>query len=128
MEKKAVQPSRGPAAQGPYSSAIAFGNLVFVSGQGPVDPDSKKIIRGDVVDQMKVAVENVRLILEEAGSSLAHVLKVTVYLSDMEDFQRMNDLYRTYFGPIYPARTTIEAARLPLDISIEIDVIAAVPS
>ena len=127
MEKKVVQPSRGPAAQGLYSSAIAFGNMVFVSGQGPVDPDTRKIIRGDVLEQMKVAVENIRLILEEAGSSLEHALKVTVYLADMEDFQRMNDLYRALFGPVYPARTTIQAARLPLDIRIEIDVIAAIP-
>jgi 2-iminobutanoate/2-iminopropanoate deaminase len=127
MEKKVVQPSRGPAAQGPYSSAIAYGNLVFVSGQGPVDPDTREIVRGDVLEQMKIAVENVRLILEEAGSGLDHALKVTVYLADMADFQRMNDLYRTFFGPVYPARTTIQAAGLPLDIRIEIDVIAAVP-
>ena len=124
MEKQAVWPKSGPQPKGPYSPAINFGNLVFVSGQGPADPKTGQIIQGDLIDQMKMVMENLRIILEEAESSLKNVLKVTVYLADMNEFARMNELYKDYFGPVYPARTTIQAARLPFDISIEIDVIA----
>jgi len=124
MEKQPVFPKVGPETKGPYSPAMAFGDLVFVSGQGPVDPATGKFVKGDVLDEMKVAMENVRLILEAAGSSLQKALKVTVYLADMNDFERMNKLYREYFGPVFPARTTIQAGRLPFDIRIEIDVIA----
>ena len=125
MQKEAVWPKVGPEAKGPYSPAMVFGDLVFVSGQGPVDPTTGKFVRGDVLDEMKVALENVRLILEAAGSTLQNVLKVTLYLADMNDFERVNKLYREYFGPVFPARTTIQVARLPFDIRIEIDVIAA---
>ena len=125
MEKTAIIPKGGPEAKGPYSQAIAFDRLIFVSGQGPVDPDSGDIVHGDVLDEMKIAAENVRRVLEQAGSSLRDVLKVTLYLSDMNDFQRVNTLYKEFFGPVYPARTTIQAGRLPFDIKIEIDVIAA---
>ena len=128
MDKKAIQPERGPQAQGPYSAAISWGGLLFVSGMGPVDPDTGDVVRGDVLEQMKVAMENIRLVLEAGGSGLDRVLKVTVYLDDMADFPRMNAHYRTYFGPVFPARTTIQAARLPLDILIEIEVIASVQS
>jgi len=124
MAKKPVRPERGPQAQGPYSAAIVHGDLVFVSGMGPVDPDTGEIMRGGLEEQMRIAVENIRLVLEAAGSGLEKVLKTTVYLADMDDFTRMNELYRTLFGPVYPARTTIQAARLPLDIRIEIEVIA----
>jgi len=123
-KKQPVVPSFGPPPKGPYSPAIVFGDLVFVSGQGPVDPATGKMVSGDVLDEMKVAVENVRLILAAAGSSLANVLKVNLYLRDMADFDRVNQLYREYFGPVFPARTTIQAGRLPFDIKIEIDVIA----
>lgn len=124
MEKQAVWPKSGPQPKGPYSPAINFGNLVFVSGQGPADPKTGQIIQGDLIDQMKMVMENLRIILEEAESSLKNVLKVTVYLADMNEFARMNELYKDYFGPVFPARTTIQAARLPFDIRIEIDVIA----
>jgi 2-iminobutanoate/2-iminopropanoate deaminase len=123
MQKQAISPKSGPPAKGPYSPAIAFGDLVFVSGQGPVDATGK-IVVGDVVEEMKVALDNVRVILEAAGSSFEQVLKVTLYLKDMNDFARVNEVYRQYFGPVFPARTTIQAGRLPFDIKIEIDVIA----
>ena len=125
MNKKAVFPKRGPKPVGPYSPAIEFGDLVFVSGQGPMNPDSGQIEKGDVESEMKIAMENVRLLLEAAGSGMDRVLKTTVYLADMQDFTRMNALYKTYFTEPYPARTTIQAAALPLGIHIEIDVIAA---
>ncbi len=125
MEKEAIWPKSGPEPKGPYSPAVVCGNLVFVSGQGPADAKTGEIVRGDVLEQLRKTVENIKTILEEAGSSLKNVLKVTVYLADMDDFSRMNELYKAYFGPVYPARTTIQAGRLPFDILIEIDVIAS---
>jgi 2-iminobutanoate/2-iminopropanoate deaminase len=92
---------------------------------GPVDPDTGEIVRGDLAEQMRIAVGNIRLVLEAAGSGLEKVLKTTVYLADMDDFARMNELYSGLFGPVYPARTTIQAGRLPLDIRIEIEVVAS---
>jgi 2-iminobutanoate/2-iminopropanoate deaminase len=125
MAKEAVWPNDGPEPKGPYSPAIVFKDLVFVSGQGPVDPATGELVGGDVLDQMKAAMKNVEIILKAAGCSFGDVLKVTVYLADMNDFSRMNELYATYFGPTFPARTTIQAGRLPMDIKIEIDVTAA---
>lgn len=124
MEKEAIAPRNGPETKGPYSPAIAYGDLVFVSGQGPVDPATGKIINGDVVEQFKLALGNIEIILAAAGSCLANVLKVTLYLAEMNDFQKINAVYKTFFGPVFPARTTIQAGRLPFDIKVEIDVIA----
>jgi len=124
MEKQAIWPKNGPETKGPYSPAMVYGDLVFVSGQGPVDPQTGKFIHGDVVEQFKVAVENAGLILTASGSALAKALKVTLYLADMNDFPKVNEVYRDYFGPVFPARTTLQAARLPFDIKVEIDVIA----
>ena len=124
MKKEAIWPKGGPEPKGPYSPAVVIGDLVFVSGQGPADPRTGEIVRGDISEQMKTTVENIRIILEGAGSSLENVVKVTVYLSDMDRFSEMNELYKDFFGPVYPARTPIQAGRLPLDIDIEIDVIA----
>jgi 2-iminobutanoate/2-iminopropanoate deaminase len=124
MKKEAIWPKGGPEPKGPYSPAVVVGDLVFVSGQGPADAKTGEIVRGEISEQMKTTVENIRIILEGAGSSLENVVKVTVYLSDMDKFGEMNELYKEYFGPVYPARTTIQAGRLPLDIDIEIDVIA----
>ena len=125
MAKEAVWPKDGPTPKGPYSPAMVYGDLVFVSGQGPVDAATGDIIEGDVLVQMKATMENIETILKAAGSSLKDVLKVTVYLADMNEFARMNELYAQYFGPVFPARTTIQAGRLPMDIKIEIDVTAA---
>jgi 2-iminobutanoate/2-iminopropanoate deaminase len=125
MDKKAIKPERGPAPVGPYSPAITFGDLVFVSGQGPINPDTGKVEKGDVLAELKLAMANVRLLLEAAGSSMERVLKVTLYLADMDDFARVNEQYGTYFSEPYPARTTIQAGRLPLGINVEVDVIAA---
>jgi 2-iminobutanoate/2-iminopropanoate deaminase len=124
MKKEAVWPKGGPEPKGPYSPAMVVGDLVFVSGQGPADPKTGDVFRGDVLEQMKLTVENIRIILEGAGSSLEKVVKVTVYLTNIDDFARMNDLYKEYFGPVFPARTTVQVAALPLGIGIEIDVIA----
>jgi 2-iminobutanoate/2-iminopropanoate deaminase len=124
MQKQAIWPKNGPATKGPYSPAMAFGDLVFVSGQGPVDPGTGKIVNGDVLDEMRLAMANVKTILAAAGSSLEQALKVTMYLKNMDDFASVNELYKEYFGPVFPARTTIQAGKLPFDIKFEIDVIA----
>lgn len=124
MQKQAIWPKNGPPTKGPYSPAVTFGDLVFVSGQGPVDPATGKMVSGDVIDEFRVAMENVKILLAASGSSLEQVLKVTLYLKDMADFARVNDAYRGYFGPVFPARTTIQAGRLPFDIKVEVDVIA----
>jgi 2-iminobutanoate/2-iminopropanoate deaminase len=125
MDKQRIRPPRGPDPVGPYSPAIVFGDLVFVSGQGPMNPDTGQVEKGDVARQMKLTMANLRLLLEAAGSGLDRVLKTTVYLANMDDFAQMNELYRRYFSEPYPARTTVQAAGLPLGIAIEIEAIAA---
>ena len=125
MKREAVRPARGPKPVGPYSPAILYNDLVFVSGQGPMNPDTGQVEKGDVTDEFRLALDNVRLLLEAAGSGLDRVLKVTLYLADMDDFPRVNEIYGAAFSEPYPARTTLQAARLPLGIHVELDVIAA---
>jgi len=125
MDKQRIRPPRGPNPVGPYPPAIVFGDLVFVSGQGPMNPDTGQVEKGDIASQMKLAMENLRLLLEAAGSGLDRVLKTTVFLANMDDFAPMNELYRSYFSEPYPARTTVQAAGLPLGIAVEIEAVAA---
>ena len=124
MEKEVLKLERAPAPKGPYSQAVRAGPFLFISGQGPVDPKKGKILVNDVVGQTRQALENVKAILEESGSSLDKVVKANVYLSDIDDFSAMNEVYSEYFKANPPARTTIEASRLPFDILVEIDVVA----
>jgi len=122
--KEVLKIGCAPEAKGPYSTAVAFGDLVFVSGQGPIDPSSGKIVEGDITVQTKQVLSNLASILDEAGSSCDHVLKVVVYLTDINDFGTVNALYKEVFTRDYPARTCIEVSNLPLGIKVEIDVIA----
>jgi 2-iminobutanoate/2-iminopropanoate deaminase len=122
--RDAVSTSSAPAAIGPYSQAIRAGSLLFVSGQIPLDPATATMVEGDVAVQTHRVLRNLAGILEAAGSSLDRVVRATVYLSDMADFAAMNDVYGTYFASPAPARSTIQAARLPRDARVEIDVIA----
>ena len=124
--REAVFTSAAPAAIGPYSQAIRAGSLLFVSGQIPLDPDTATLVEGDITVQTHRVFRNLAGILEAAGSSLDRVLRATVYLADMNDFTAMNDVYATYFTSPAPARSTIQAARLPKDARVEIDVIAEV--
>jgi len=124
MKKQAIRPEKGPKPVGPYSPAICCGDLVFLSGQGPFDPITGEVRHRDVTEEFELAVENVKIVLEAAGSKLDSVLKVTLYLADMADFGRVNERYGKTFGEPYPARTTIQAAGLPKGIKVEIDVIA----
>lgn len=125
MEKQVFNSTKGPKARGPYSSATILGNLVFVSGQGPIDPATDKFVGETVEEQTRRVLENIKIILEEVGSSLDKVLKCNVYLSDMNDFQKMNGVYAEFFSQNPPARTTIQAGRLPFDIKVEIECIAS---
>jgi 2-iminobutanoate/2-iminopropanoate deaminase len=113
-----------PAPKGPYSPAVKANGLVFVSGQGPIDPETGEVLRGSIEQQMELVLHNIATILTEAGSSLDLVVKTNVYLDTIEDFATMNAVYATFFTKEPPARTTIEAANLPLGIGVEIDVIA----
>lgn len=124
MQKKAITSAGGAPPKGPYSPAIQWGDLVFVSGQGAVDPATGETRGGDVVQELELTVRNIRALLEAAGSSMDKILKVTMYLADMNDFARVNEAYKAHFGPVFPARTTIQAGKLPLGFKVEIEVIA----
>ena len=122
--KEAVLTTRGPKPIGPYSQAIKANGLLFVSGQVALDPQSGEFVGSDVRQQTERVLENLKAILEAAGSSLKHVVKTTVFLKDMNDFPAMNETYARYFSSVPPARSTVQAARLPKDALVEIDVIA----
>lgn len=124
--KKPVATNNAPRAIGPYSQAILHNGIAYLSGQIPLDPASMEIVRGDIAVQTERVLENLKAVLEAAGSGLGMVLKTTVFLKDMADFPKMNEVYGRYFGSTPPARSTVEAARLPRDVQIEIDCIAAV--
>ncbi len=124
MSKEIVISDQLPAPKGPYSPAVKANGFIFVSGQGPVDAKSGQINRGDIKEQTRLVLENIRAILKAAGSSLDKVVKTNVYLTDIEDFAAMNEVYATFFSAQPPARTTIQAAALPLGIGVEIDVVA----
>jgi 2-iminobutanoate/2-iminopropanoate deaminase len=122
--RRRIITSDAPRPAGPYSQAIVAGNTIYVAGQGPMNPTSGRIEGTTFEEQAIQTFENVKAIVEAAGSSLAKVLRVNVYLADLNDFQKMNDVYRRYFTPDFPARTTI-GAQLLLSMLIEVDCIAA---
>jgi 2-iminobutanoate/2-iminopropanoate deaminase len=124
--RQAVATPAAPAAIGPYSQAVRSGSFVFVSGQIPLDPETGVLVEGDITVQTHRVFRNLAAILEGAGSSFDRVVKATVYLADMNDFAGMNDVYATYFTAPAPARATVQAARLPRDARVEIDVIAEI--
>lgn len=121
---KTIHTAAAPKAIGPYSQAMSLGDLVFTAGQIALDPDTMEIVAGDVATQTDRVMNNLSAILEEAGASLGTVLKTTVYLADMNEFAAMNEVYGRHFGDHRPARSTVEVARLPKDVRVEIDAIA----
>jgi 2-iminobutanoate/2-iminopropanoate deaminase len=125
MMRDAVRTPSAPAAIGPYSQAVKAGGFVFVSGQIPLDPSTGQMVPGDIATQTHRVITNLREILTAAGSSLDKVVRSTVYLADMGDFAAMNEVYGSYFSSPAPSRSTIQAARLPKDARVEIDVIAS---
>ena len=122
--RKAIVTAHGPKPVGPYSQAIVEGDFIFVSGQGPINPGTGSLELGDVRAETKRVFENMRAILQAAGSSLDQVMKCNVYLRDIKDFAAMNEVYATYFTALFPARTTIQAGALPGGIAVEIECIA----
>ena len=124
-ERRAIATTDAPAAIGPYSQAVDCGALVFVSGQIPVDPSTGQLVDGDTAAQTRQVLRNLAAVLEAAGLSLGHVVKTTVYLKDLTDFPAMNAVYAEAFTAPLPARATVEAARLPRDVRVEIELIAA---
>ncbi|MCH8938909.1 MAG: RidA family protein [Gemmatimonadetes bacterium] len=121
---KSVATSNAPRAIGPYSQAVITGNLVFCSGQIPLDPETMEIVGDTITEQTNRVFLNLAGLLEAAGSGLQHVVKTTVYLKDMSEFAAMNEEYARHFGDHRPARAAVEVARLPKDVRIEIDAIA----
>jgi len=121
---KIISTLNAPAAIGPYSQAVVSNGFAFLSGQIPLDPATGQIVEGDITAQTMRVLENIKAVLEGSGSSLNRVVKTTVYLTDMREFAKMNEVYAGYFPQGPPARATIEAARLPRDVRVEIDCIA----
>jgi len=128
--KTCIATDKAPKAIGPYSQAVRAGNLLFISGQLPLDPQTMEFVAGGVTEQTRRVLANIAAILEEAGSSMAHVVKTTVMLKDMADasaFKAMNQAYAEFFPTAPPARSTFQVSRLPLDAMVEIETVAVVP-
>jgi 2-iminobutanoate/2-iminopropanoate deaminase len=121
--KKQVNTSSAPAAIGPYSQGVIAGNLLFVSGQIPINPADGSLVSDSLESQANQVFENLRAIIQEAGTSFEHVLKLTIYLTDLENFAAVNKVMENYFSQPYPARATVEVSRLPKDVEVEIDAI-----
>jgi 2-iminobutanoate/2-iminopropanoate deaminase len=123
--KNVIRPARAAAPVGPYNHAVRTGNLLFCSGQIPVEPGSGQVVAGDIRAQTERVLENIRLILEDQGLSFSRVVKSTVYMVDLGDFAAMNEVYARYFTGDFPARSTVQVAALPRGVSVEIEVVAS---
>jgi len=123
--KEIISTDKAPKAIGPYSQAVRAGGFLFTAGQIALDPATGQIVEGDVARQTERVMQNLKAIVEAAGSSLDRAVKATVYLKDMDEFAAMNEVYGRYFASNPPARSTVEAARLPRDVRVEIDLIVA---
>jgi 2-iminobutanoate/2-iminopropanoate deaminase len=124
MSKTAVSSPDAPKAIGPYSQAVRAGQFLFASGQIPLDPATGAVVEGDISAQTRRVMENLGAVLASAGLSFAHVVRTTVFLADMGEFAAVNEVYGKYFSEPYPARATVQVARLPRDVRVEIDLVA----
>ena len=122
--KEIIATDQAPQAIGPYSQAVRVGNLIFASGQIPIDPATKEFVAGGIVEQTEQVLRNLKAVFAAAGVGLDQIVKTTVFLVDMNDFNAMNEVYGKYFGQNPPARATVQAARLPRDAKVEIEAIA----
>ncbi len=125
--KKVIHTPKAPAAIGPYSQAIAIDHLLFTSGVIPVDPATGNVVEGDAAKQAAQALDNLKNLVEAAGSSMDQVIKTTVFIKDMNSFAAINEVYATFFGGDFPARSCVEVARLPKDVLIEVEAVAELP-
>ncbi len=126
MKKKVIQTEKAPTAIGPYSQAIRAGNFLFLSGQIPLDPKTGELVRGDIRQQTQQVLENIKGVLESQKLGMEDVVKVTIFLKNIGDFNQVNEVYGTYFPSFPPARSTVAVAGLPRDVGIEIEAIALV--
>jgi len=124
--KEAISPATAAPAIGPYSPAVRVGNLLFLSGQIPLDPATGQLVDGDIRAQATRVLENIGALLAAGGAGFSNVVRTTIFLADIGDFAVVNEIYATYFSPPYPARATVQVARLPRDVRVEIDAIAVV--
>jgi 2-iminobutanoate/2-iminopropanoate deaminase len=125
--KRVIETNRAPKAIGPYSQAVEVGNLIFLSGQIPLDPVSGELVGGDIQQQTQRVLENIRGILESRKLGMEEVVKATIFLKDMGNFSHVNEVYATYFPTLAPARSTVEVSKLPRNADIEIEAIALKP-
>lgn len=123
--KQVISTSQAPAAIGPYSQAIRVGNLIYTSGQIPINPATGSFVEGGIKEQTRQSLTNIKAILEEAGLTMAHVVKTTVFMADMNDFADMNAVYAEFFAEPYPARSAVAVKTLPKGALVEIEVVAA---
>ncbi|HYF62899.1 MAG TPA: RidA family protein [Herpetosiphonaceae bacterium] len=124
MTREVISTSEAPGAIGPYSQAIGIDGLVFCSGQIPLDPATGEVVPGGIEEQTRQVMENIRGVLKAAGSSFERIVKTTIFLADMNDFAKVNTIYGEYFKADPPARSTVQVARLPRDVRVEVEVIA----
>lgn len=122
--KQAISTSNAPAALGPYSQAVQVGNLLFLSGQVPIDPATGSVVEGGIQEQARQSLTNLKAILNEAGTNMGAVVKTTVFLKSMDDFAAMNEVYAQFFQQPHPARSAVQVAKLPKDVLVEIEAIA----
>lgn len=122
-EKISFHTDKAAELGGPYSQAIIYKDMIYISGQGSVDPETNQLMTGTIENESRMALENIRIIMESAGSSLDKILQVSVYLTDIRDYARFNDVYRKYFNDPMPARTCVEVRKLPFGLRIEIDTV-----
>ena len=124
--KEIISTDKAPAAIGPYSQAVKVGNLLFTSGMIPIDPATNTLVEGGIEVQAERALENVKALLEASGSSMDKVVKTVVFIKNMDDFAKVNEIYAKYFTADFPARSCVEVARLPKDVLIEMEAIAEI--
>jgi 2-iminobutanoate/2-iminopropanoate deaminase len=126
--KKIFYSKKAPMPKGPYSQAVSHNGVLYISGQVPVDLESGLMVRGTIEEETETVLSNIKRIVEEAGAGMEDVLKVTCYLSDLNDFERFNTVFKSYFSHDPPARSTIQAGGLPMNVQVELDAIVALPS
>ena len=124
--KEIISTDKAPAAIGPYSQAVKIGGLLFTSGMIPIDPATNTLVEGDIEVQAERALENVKALLEASGTSMDKVVKTVVFIKNMDDFAKVNEIYAKYFTSNYPARSCVEVARLPKDVLIEMEAVAEI--